>query len=294
MHRDDTLHQPLTDHAYFVGVKHRMLEQVGQDYALSGAVPGLSYGIVADGCSGAGRAERGARIWAESAERVLLRQGLAALQDETGLAGALVDEARPELSTLPFDDGFATLGLVAFDGKKALAALYGDGVVLLLRRNGTLAYWLLSCAREMPRYLNYELDPALLQEWTHDAGPESLRIYFNEYRLDSGLATAQGDAAPELLRSRVEVRDARLQPGWMLEVPDLANVQGLFVLTDGAVSFYEQTPAQSLLPLAAALEAERAAPGFVQAGMAPLKERWDSVLSAGPIDDLAVAGIWLP
>lgn len=290
----DGLPLTLADHVYFDGVKHRLQEEVGQDFALSGVANGLSYGIVADGCSGAGRAELGARIWSHAAERILLGQGLPALQDPARLAESLVEEARPELSALPFDDGFATLGLVAFDGKKGKAALYGDGVVLLLRRDGTLAYWLLSYAREMPRYLNYELDPGLLEQWAADMGPESLRILYNEYRLDAGLVDAHGKPLPELLKSQVETRDACGAPGFVLEVPDLRNVQGLFVLTDGAVSFYQQSAAQGVLSLAAALESGKGAPGFIQAGLAPLKRHWDDVMTAGPIDDLAVAGIWLP
>lgn len=256
-----------------------------QDFALSFADGSSAWAVVSDGCSTGGRTDIGARAWALAAESVLSRAGASALENVDQLAENLLEEAEPWLRKLAFEDGLATVGLLATYGDRATAVLFGDGVLVQRLRDDRLRIWNVSYTENAPRYLQYERAPAVLREWEKAYSVGLHQVVFTEYDISNG--------APELLRLDIQTAACDEIRGFKHVFEGVAdNTLGLMVMTDGAVSFEGLSPVQGVLPL---VQVPNMAGQVTQRRLAALSRKWAKAGGApGPVDDLAIGAIWLP
>jgi len=275
------------DSAFVTGRSHIDRGLPCQDYALAGveAGPGLGLGwaVVSDGCSTGGKTDVGARMWAHAAQRVLRRDGLAALDDIERLSQSVLEIAGPLLDNFDNDDGYATLMLLASDGLRARAVVYGDGVVVALKRDGRVCFWGIHCTSNAPRYLNYTRDPKAETLWERAWGQGEHRVYYNEYRYEP-------DMGAELLATHATCAPAAEVRAQVIDIDDVPGTLGLFICSDGALTFPGATPIQALLPLTAVQNPTGA---FIQRRLAALSRKWAKTGDGAPVDDLAVAALWL-
>lgn len=144
------------DCAFWIGSTHR----VCQDYAVAGHAEEAAHAVLSDGCSGSPDTDIGARLLAKSAERRLplcagAIENAAACADGLGLPPACLDAT---LLTIMAADGTFT------------ARCFGDGVVAVGRRDGTIETFVVSFAASYPRYLSYTLDADRRRLWQEQPG----------------------------------------------------------------------------------------------------------------------------
>lgn len=138
----------IADVHFAIGKTH----DVCQDYGLADDSGETAYAIVCDGCSASKDTDIGARLLARAALHI------DPLFPEWFLSRA--DTFRVALG-LPLETLDATLLQVrATDLGDAVVTVWGDGVVVARRRDGTgYDHWVLSFNNNAPEYLSYRLDP---------------------------------------------------------------------------------------------------------------------------------------
>lgn len=251
---------------------------------MSAATLEYAWAVVADGCSTGGRTDIGARMWSIAAERVLKSTGLAALDSVDALAQALLIEAEPLLAGFEMADGLATLGLLAVDAKKAVAVVFGDGVIVQRTRDDRLRIWNISYSDNAPRYLQYERYPEVLSAWDETYRSATHKVVFSEYDVR--------EEVPELISISTEFTVAQAVRGYRLCFENIQRDSlGLAVMSDGAVSFQGLTPVQGLLPL---MQVPNMVGQVTQRRLAALSRMWAKAPERLPSDDLAVGAIWTP
>lgn len=157
-----------TDSIFEIGSSH----DVCQDFALTGTVNDKIYfTIVADGCTEShkhsGEVDFGARILSYAA-REALRNMLGSLNDLSSIQSNLknfnkalrtkvIESANIVGSLLKLSELFAdaTLVVAVTDGKIANTFIYGDGGVIVYKRNGDIIYKEVSFLSSAPYYLMY-------------------------------------------------------------------------------------------------------------------------------------------
>lgn len=132
--------------SYFeIGSTH----QVCQDYALSGVLPGMSYGIVSDGCSTAPNSEIGAQILAYAAKNCIelysgiMRGSYEFSSFSSMLGNAILQKADIIRKIYPIDYNSlqATLMIAVMLEKRGYVFVWGDGVIVkrYKRENGFIS-----------------------------------------------------------------------------------------------------------------------------------------------------------
>ena len=268
------------DSAFVIGQSHHDNAKPCQDYALAGVNPTLAWAVVCDGCSTGGHTDLGARMWAHATQACLQGHGLASTGDLATLRQAVRKAAEPLLAPFKFDDGYATVVLVASDGRRAQAIAFGDGLIAAKHRDGSLQFWDLQYEANAPMYLNYDREPHSRAQWDAQYGGSNLRVCMNHF-----------DADGVIVNFKVEHLSARHE-GFALSWDEktLADIECLFVCTDGASSF-EGRSAREVLQEVCAVKSPSGA--FMQRRMAAMARSWKKNPAAAPKDDLAVAALWL-
>lgn len=128
-----------SDAAVRTGRENVNCSRVAQDYALGGESNGTSFAVVSDGHAAFGRTDVGARLLCLAATRYA---GERCTKDYALLGRRLRSFALRLKQTLRLDDSDlrATCLVVYAKGSKVQAHLYGDGVLAIRNRDGTL--WL--------------------------------------------------------------------------------------------------------------------------------------------------------
>jgi hypothetical protein len=239
------------DAHFRMGTGHNAEGSPCQDFATFGNVGGVPYAVVSDGCSSGGRTDLGARLLAMTAARTIA-DGLKAPQraswgdgDDEWSNSPMADRkllveqviakvlAIGDLTDLRQSDMEATLGVVhALPGGRTRAALFGDGLVVARRLNGSMDVHTVDWAGNMPGYPWYmrsdqarkvfvDQSEALARDGnraacivTHhriDASGVVVGMRLDEYAADKGLDGFQ----------------------FTYEVP--AEIDSLAVMTDGAL-----------------------------------------------------------
>jgi hypothetical protein len=148
------------DSIFLIGKGH----PVCQDYALSGVTgDGTPYIIVSDGCSGSAHSDVGARLLAHAAvqtlpELFLLYESLLNRYNSFGLDSIL--RVQDALVHLPIEITCldATLLVAAVIEDQVVVFVYGDGVVMMEKTDGTREIIDISFTHNAPYYLSYLLD----------------------------------------------------------------------------------------------------------------------------------------
>lgn len=145
-------------HAFTIGRGH----SVCQDYALSVAETRTHAVILADGCSSSPDTDIGARFLAKAALSFLYqidvdkdtRDSFEQYYRHTIQFAALSSRVL-KLNPWCLD---ATLLTIKANSRGFVASIYGDGVAVMMRRDGSLEIMSVEFAQGFPDYLNYQLD----------------------------------------------------------------------------------------------------------------------------------------
>jgi hypothetical protein len=220
------------DHFFTIGAPHASQGRPCEDYARSGLLaPGCSFGVVADGCSGAAAStEVGAQALAFAFERILLRRPTeaGACFDDAFADQLIADVAAHRISAADADY-VATVAGFAADDTSAAIYIFGDGATALRYTDGRCRLVEIEWANNMPYYLAYRWHP----EWRQ-----------------AFVAQLAGDAAPACLRTTtfragangIEILDHGEEPlffdtmagGFVMRVaPAAEGIETLAVFTDG-------------------------------------------------------------
>lgn len=156
-----------TDSYFEIGSSH----DVCQDFALTGKINDkISFAIVADGCSESHKMSRevdfGARILSYAAREALKEifgnyKDLEKVDDIKGINASIREKIiKSSMSIgklLVLSELFSdtTLVIVISDGIHAYTFMYGDGGVIVCKRNGDIIYREVSFLSSAPYYLSY-------------------------------------------------------------------------------------------------------------------------------------------
>jgi len=157
-----------TDNHFEIGTSH----DVCQDFALSGKINDKIYfAIIADGCTEShrmsGEVDFGARVLAYSAREAIkgvlgksndLKEIQSSLSKfNSTIRTELIATTRKVGDSLKLSDLFydATLAIALTDGVIANTFIYGDGGVIVHKRNGDIIYKEISFLSSAPYYLSY-------------------------------------------------------------------------------------------------------------------------------------------
>jgi hypothetical protein len=145
------------DCGFAVGRGH----DVCQDYAVAGAAGGGPYAILADGCSSSPDTDVGARLLVRALERPFAAMTAFDLPAFGALYSEAVERAAACAASLGLDPHAldATLAAVRVSGGRWIASCYGDGVVAVASRCGTITIREITYARGCPRYVSYIASP---------------------------------------------------------------------------------------------------------------------------------------
>lgn len=291
-----------TDCAFWIGRTH----EVCQDYALAATQKGFSYVILADGCSSSDDTDIGARLLAKSAEHLLpaltpfpvnsvsssrgLEEWIAYEEwinyHETAIRAAAECACCLDLAPCCLD---ATLMTIKAENGIFLASCWGDGVVALGRRDGTVDVFAISFAASYPQYPSYLLDNTRSQQWATQPG--------NKKRVQRWTLTQAASIKPKEEESDAEESHAAME----LYGGTAAEYRFVAVFSDGVQSFArtERTEtSRTTLPMGLAevlaeLLAFKSGQGkFVQRRVQSFrkecqKREWHHA------DDVAVGVLWL-
>ena len=209
----DTSH---ADSCFFIGRTHK----VCQDYARAGKTPsGLSYAIIADGCSSSPDTDFGARFLTMAA-----MDGICTQDSHTRLdLNRIVQLARSQvLPPLPLECLDATLLTLTETPEGVRAEIAGDGCVVGLKRDGTVQIWDIDF-KGAPGYLSYLLSMARWANYTKQGfGVRTVSLYENGTATTTFQTITLDDFAMTLEFPREEYAT-------------------VFVITDGAKSFERDT-----------------------------------------------------
>jgi hypothetical protein len=265
------------DTAFTIGQAHFDTAKPCQDYSLAVQGLGQSWVVISDGCSTGGRTDMGARMWCQA-----FMHGLPTLAPEgryslEGYRLMLLSEVAPLLAPFDVTDGYATVGIAGASAKGAHAALFGDGVIVIKKKNGNLVAIVVEFEKNTPRYLSYERDPLLLAQWQSQVADSKVWVTTTEY--------AKGG---EVLSEFREASPAETFTGFWRDWEDCSDFSYLMVMTDGALSFGHPSTFESLQPLS---DIRNPVGVFVQRKMGALARKWRKAGGLGPMDDLAIGAI---
>jgi hypothetical protein len=266
------------DSAFVIGRSHQDSARPCQDYALAGSAGEIVWAIVSDGCSSGGHTDIGARLWSHAAQQVLIGSSDLPRSRDT-LHTALQQQAAPLLQPFAAEDAYATLGLACSNGRQARAALFGDGLVAVLMRNGELHSWELQYELNAPRYLAYARVDAHLAGWQAMVRGSDISLRIQRH-----------DAAGTMLHDISHRYDAATYPGLWLGWDRIDTLQALLVCTDGAGSVPDQAAQDTLRQL---LQIKNGTGQFMQRRLGAMARAWRKGQARPPVDDLAAAALWL-
>ena len=216
--------------AFTIGKTH----DICQDYAVAGVrASGEPYVIVADGCSSSPDTDIGARLLVKAAERLLCSSDCLAKDGmqkwhERAARLAMTQAKRMKLNVRCVD---ATLLTVHVCGDQFIAACYGDGVVALQRRDGTLDVHSISFAESYPHYPGYahQRERRILLE-ARNGNVKEVTSY-RQQRCDGVLQLAEKTISSDV----VETFSGKI-----------ADYEFVAVMTDGIHSFAETVRGETI------------------------------------------------
>jgi len=151
-----------TDFYYEIGHSHIVCE----DYALAGQIhSGLTFAIVSDGCSSSRDVDVGARVLSHCAKEFVLNSYAKNPQPLENLKASeffvpIIASANDIMNKLMLEKFCldCTLLLALSNGKETRVFAYGDGCIVVKRKNGSVEYTRIEYDAGAPYYLSYSLD----------------------------------------------------------------------------------------------------------------------------------------
>lgn len=210
------------DAHFIIGSSHAAAGQPCQDYALAKVLDSHeAYAIIADGCSGGGKTDIGARLVAlATAQAIEQNRSINAKQLMPGVRHRQDDTFRIALSDLGLarEDLLATCGFVYVQGANKYVHVQGDGVAAWGLSNGNIQAVRIDWAENTPAYPSYRQDDFKAFLAHHGNMPAKLSLSYWHLTPDG--------QAYEYYRTSLSTRNG--MHGVNLKVPDSASVVGVF------------------------------------------------------------------
>ena len=155
---------------------------INEDYCKHGIINGYNYIIIADGCSSSKNTDVGARLLCLSFEHVFKKQSDAIFSNIELLDELIVDHILLLKRLLTLDDALfdATLLIAISDGNKTIVKTYGDGNIIVQKKNGIVEHHNIQYYDNSPFYLSYQLDESRLAGYlsiNFDKGYNTLTVF---------------------------------------------------------------------------------------------------------------------
>ncbi len=151
-----------SDSFFAIGSTH----DICQDYVANHNHGLKSYVVLADGCSGSKDSDVGARVLVKTHELYIPRVGVMDFNEyarrASGIYSQIIDEAEANAKSLELDPmalDATIMSIVSNKNGEFMATCYGDGVVVLGRRDGIIETYSVSYKDGYPNYLSYRLSP---------------------------------------------------------------------------------------------------------------------------------------
>lgn len=272
-----------TDHVFHIGVQHLRSGMPCQDYALSGVHYSGAYAVVADGCSGGGMTDVGARV-------IGLATADALAASFRATAEGIAEKQRTHIALgkdllgLRQNDMLATCCYATINSNgEGLVHIRGDGVIALVSNNGNIDMIRLDWAQNMPLYMAYADDNFAGFIRAHGGDREAEVLTCNSYSIGAGGVMLSGTW-------NVSLQDALL--GHTITItPDLAaTLKYIAVFSDGVTQVDGVAWHAAVLDL---LAFKSPAGQFASRRMNRFLDDAHKAGSKGPIDDIAYAVIHL-
>ena len=263
-----------TDAAFVIGTRHSAVAAPCQDYARSGD----GWVAVADGCSTGGHTDIGARVWVQSAKRVIETDGVEVVREGAKFMARLLDEGREQMRAYPVVDGLATLGVGALVESNFYAVLQGDGCVAVALCDGGIEYCEISAPLNAPLYPQYLLDDDHVNQWKTMVNRAHTQVRTFRYDTEGVL---------------ISLKDTELdgEKLFFSGMWNTADAYAMMVCSDGVFSVPGKTAFTVLSELFSVKDPSGA---FMQRRLAAIQRGWARRQEDSCTDDLAVGGVWLP
>jgi len=181
---------------------------------------------LSDGCSSSPHTDFGARFITRAA---VTNPAPFSLPEALQVAS----DARQSLA-LPLACLDATLLMASVEKKMVTIRAFGDGVLVLQRKDGSSMTWELSSPGNAPPYPNYLLNEGRLKR------------YLTEHKFLDIATTMVADGKVETTRTQVELGVSNF--GMNLSFPT-DELSGVFLCSDGVQSFRRKTPEGTFVPV---------------------------------------------
>lgn len=225
-----------SDHYFNIGTSH----EICQDYAISGAIDENNhYAIVTDGCTMSheqcGQVETGARILAHSAKSTIdyIYKNCDYLKNNTTALGRILGnksivstrEIENQLQLSSQSSDCTLLVAIANKNGNAVSYMYGDGLVWVQHKDGSITIVDVTFFSGAPLYLSYQTDKNRKQGYMEQFG--FYPVYLDIYKFDF-----EGEVKKEAIKYSVD--DPRIYDYFSMSWED---VDCIAVSSDGAKSF---------------------------------------------------------
>jgi hypothetical protein len=219
-----------SDCHFWIGSTH----DVCQDYAAAGARESAAgefpFAVVSDGCSSSPKTDWGARILVDAAEKWLAKYAIVSPMETLAYDIMLPAREKAKAIGLPNHALDATLLIATHE----LVRCFGDGVVAMLRKDGSMDVTSIVYPSGAPLYLNY----------LHDA--ERLKGYIEEFGAKRIVASAMvsPDGIEQVDHLVQELRDLKASDfGIEIYVP--RDTVAVAVMSDGISSYMEDASSET-------------------------------------------------
>lgn len=261
------------DHAVLTGSSHYSVGGLCQDYAGSGICGNAAWAAVADGCSGAGRSDLGARAWLLSTETTIAEEGTEILQSANMFEKALQERARAWSNLIKKNDMVSTLCVVGGTSEEMFGHILGDGAIVKLYVNLDIELIEVSYSPNAPEYPCYSLNEATDRDYLPD---ETNNRIVTRSRITCG-----GTVTTDQQESR--------QKEWTFS-PQSEQLLAIGVVTDGIESREGHRSAETIAEL---ITFKSTAGSFMQRRLGSIYRRQWQKNRTEPKDDLAIGMIWI-
>ena len=262
-----------TDAAFVIGTRHSVVASPCQDYARAGD----NWVAVSDGCSTGGHTDIGARVWVQSAKKIIEHAGIAIVSDPSHFMFRLLAEGKERMQDYPVEDGLATLGVGALVEDNFHAILQGDGCVAVALCDGGIEYCDISAPMNAPLYPQYMLNIEHMAQWKKMVNGACTQVQTYRYDAHGTLVSMKATALED---------DLFFARSWSTQ-----DAYAMLVCSDGVFSVPGKTAPTMLTQL---FNVKDPTGVFMQRRLAAIQRGWVRQKEDSCIDDLAVGGVWLP
>lgn len=185
-----------SDSAVLTGTGHSRIAEPAQDYALHRDLGDISWGVVADGCSSAGRTDIGARLWVLAFDNMWRNwaarsRGPNALELSKATANesfhaTMLREIAPAMPPgVVSNDLQATIVAVFGTAAEAIGFIAGDGALIAIKDDGESLIVEHCFTANLPAYPIYLADEVVLQRFIEKSRTEGQSLEVRKTRVSS-------------------------------------------------------------------------------------------------------------